>query len=539
MERALAAVFGGVLSSEKASEALTPSRIRIELLSGLTVALALVPEAVAFAFVAGVDPLVGLYAAFIVGLITALIGGRPGMISGATGALAVVMVSLVASHGVEYLFATVVLMGVIQIAAGVLRFGKFIRLVPHPVMLGFVNGLAIVIFLAQLTQFKVPGTAEVSGHGMSGGEWLSGGSLYLMLALVVLTMAIIWIMPRLTKIIPAPLAGIGIVALIVILFDLDVPRVRDMASVAGGLPSFHVPMVPLNMDTFEIILPYAFILAAIGLIESLLTLNLVGDMTGKRGGASQECVAQGVANTVTGFFGGMGGCAMIGQSMINVKSGGRTRIAGIAAALFLLLFILVASRVIELIPLAALVGVMFMVVIGTFAWNSLMILRKVPLSDAFVILLVTAVTVAYDLATAVFVGVIVSALTYAWNNATRIHAHVHTTPEGAKVYKLQGPLFFGSADGFTELFDPASDPSVVIVDFAESRVVDQSALTAIESVASKFEAAGKRLQLRHLSRDCHSLLTKAGSLIVDSDDDPDYQIAVDYGVRVGQLGAGH
>jgi SulP family sulfate permease len=326
---------------------------------------------------------------------------------------------------------------------------------------------------------------------------------------------------------------------VVIGFGIDVPRVGDLASLAGGLPAFAIPMVPFTLDTLVIIFPYALILAAIGLIESLLTLNLVGDITGKRGGASQECVAQGVANTVTGFFGGMGGCAMIGQSMINVKSGGRTRIAGIAAALFLLVFILFASPIIEMIPLAALVGVMFMVVIGTFAWNSLMILRKVPLTDAFVILLVTGVTVAYDLATAVVVGVIVSALAYAWNNATRIRAKTYETPEGAKVYQMQGPLFFGSADGFSELFDVDSDPSLVVVDFADSRVVDQSALTAIEAMASKYEAAGKALQLRHLSRDCHTLLAKAGQLMIDSDDDPDYQLAVDYGVRTGQLGAGH
>ncbi|MEL6100450.1 MAG: SulP family inorganic anion transporter [Pseudomonadota bacterium] len=517
---------------------LTPGQIKTELLSGLTVALALVPEAVAFAFVAGVHPLVGLYAAFLVGLITALIGGRPGMISGATGALAVVMVALVAQHGVEYLFATVVLMGLLQIFAGVMQWGKFIRLVPHPVMLGFVNGLAIVIFLAQLTQFKVPGSVENTGHGMGGGEWLSGGPLYIMLALVAATMAIIWIMPRLTKAIPAPLAGIGVIAGLVIAFGLDVPRVGDLASIEGGLPAFHIPMVPLTWETLEIILPYAIILAAIGLIESLLTLNLVGDLTGQQGGASQECIAQGVSNTVTGFFGGMGGCAMIGQSMINVKSGGRTRIAGVAAALFLLAFIVVGSSVIELIPLAALVGVMFMVVIGTFAWNSLKILRKVPLTDAFVIVLVTVVTVMEDLAVAVVVGVIVSALAYAWNNARRIHAKSYTTPEGAKVYQVQGPLFFGSATGFAELFDVASDPGEVIVDFAESRVVDQSALQAIEAVAQKYDEAGKRVQLRHLSRDCHKLLSKAGHLMVDSDDDPDYQLAVNYGVRTGILG-GH
>jgi SulP family sulfate permease len=525
------------------------SRLRIELLSGLTVALALVPEAVAFAFVAGVNPLVGLYAAFLVGLITALIGGRPGMISGATGALAVVMVALVAQHGVEYLFVTVILMGAIQIFAGVMQWGKFIRLVPHPVMLGFVNGLAIVIFLAQMSQFKVPGTMVDTGHGMSGGEWLSGQPLFLMLALVGATMVIIWVIPRLTKLIPAPLAGIGIVAVVVIATGMDVPRVGDLASIQGGFPMPHMPfgdglglygtaLAPFNLETFYIVLPYAVILAAIGLIESLLTMNLVGDMTNTRGGASQECVAQGIANTVTGFFGGMGGCAMIGQSMINVKSGGRTRVAGIAAAVFLLLFILVGSSLIEQIPLAALVGVMFMVVIGTFAWNSLTILRKVPLIDAFVILLVTVVTVYEDLAVAVVVGVIVSALAYAWNNARRIHAKTYATPEGAKVYQVQGPLFFGSADGFAELFDVRGDPSRVIVDFADSRVVDQSALQAIEAIAGKYEEAGKRIELRHLSRDCHKLLQKAGHLMVDSDDDPDYEVAVNYQVRTGILG-GH
>ncbi|MGB1207986.1 MAG: SulP family inorganic anion transporter, partial [Paracoccaceae bacterium] len=448
----MARYFPSLRSSPEERIALTPTRIRIELLAGLTVALALVPEAVAFAFVAGVHPLVGLYAAFLVGLITAIAGGRPGMISGATGALAVVMVALVAEHGVEYLFATVVLMGILQVMAGVLRWGKFIRLVPHPVMLGFVNGLAIVIFLAQMTQFKVPGTAEVGGHGASGGDWLTGLPLFMMLGLTGLTMAIIWLMPRVSRVVPAPLAGIAIVAAIVIGFGLDVPRVGDMASIQGGLPNFHIPSVPLNLETLEIILPYAVILAAIGLIESLLTLNLVGEMTNRRGGASQECVAQGASNIVTGFFGGMGGCAMIGQSMINVKSGARTRLSGIFAALFLLAFILWGSQLIELIPLAALVGVMFMVVIGTFAWNSLKILRRVPLTDAFVIVLVTVVTVLEDLAVAVVVGVIVSALAYAWNNARRIHATTResVTEKGAKVYEIHGPLFFGSSDGFAE-----------------------------------------------------------------------------------------
>ncbi|MBQ58256.1 sodium-independent anion transporter [bacterium] len=522
-----------------AGEPITIGRIRIEILAGLTVALALVPEAVAFAFVAGVHPLVGLYAAFIVGLITALIGARPGMISGATGALAVVMVALVAQHGVEYLFATVVLMGVIQIIVGAMRWGKFIRLVPHPVMLGFVNGLAIVIFMAQLSQFKVPGSLTNTGHGLSGGEWLAGVPMIIMIFLVLLTMIIVWGVPKITKTIPAPLAGIAIVAFIVIAFGIDVPRVGDLASIEGGFPSFHIPIVPINLQTFQIILPYAIILAAIGLIESLLTMNLVGDITNKRGGASQESIAQGIANMVTGFFGGMGGCAMIGQSMINVKSGGRTRISGIVAALFLLAFIVLASPLIEQIPLAALVGVMFMVVIGTFAWNSFKIMRKVPFTDAFVIILVTVVTVMTDLAIAVVVGVIVSALAYTWQNALRIHANRVIEKDGTKVYKIRGPLFFGSSEGFIELFSPHDDPKKVVVDFVDSRVADQSALQAIEAVAAKYETAGKRIQLRHLSRDCHYLLNKAGHLIVDSDDDPDYQIAVDYGVRTGILADGH
>jgi SulP family sulfate permease len=479
----LAALAGRLPFADRDTNAralLNPARIKTELLSGLTVALALVPEAVAFAFVAGVHPLVGLYAAFIVGLITSVLGGRPGMISGATGALAVVMVSLVATHGVEYLFATVVLMGILQVLSGIFRLGKFIRLVPHPVMLGFVNGLAIVIFLAQLTQFKTPG-ADGATH------WMTGWPLVMMLGLVAATMAIIWVMPKFTRAIPAPLAGIGIVAAVVIAFGIDVPRVGDLASIQGGLPLFHIPTVPLTLETLEVIVPYAVILAAIGLIESLLTLNLVGEITGQRGGASKECIAQGTANVVTGFFGGMGGCAMIGQSMINVKSGGRTRLSGIAAALFLLAFILVGSPLIERIPLAALVGVMFMVVIGTFAWQTLKIMRRIPRTDAMVIVLVTVVTVVSDLAVAVVVGVIVSALAYAWNNASRIHARSHITPEGAKVYQIEGPLFFGSTDGFAELFDPAGDPETVVVDFMNSRVVDQSALQAIEDLATKYE----------------------------------------------------
>ena len=533
----------------------TPNVIKTELLAGLTVALALVPEAVAFAIIAKVPALVGLYAAFIVGLITAVFGGRPGMISGATGALAVVMVGLVAQHGVEMLFATVVVMGVMQLAAGIFKFGKFIRLVPHPVMLGFVNGLAIVIFLAQLSQFQPQPTPEElaaaleaakhsGGHGAGfswSGPWLPAGDIALMLGLIALTMVIIWGLPKITKAIPAPLAGIGIVAAIVIFGGIDTPVVSDLGSIKGGLPEFSIPNVPLTFETLQIILPYAFILSAIGLIESLLTLNLVGEMTGKRGGASQECLAQGSANFVTGFFGGMGGCAMIGQSMINVKSGGRTRLSATFASLCLLGFILFGSGLIEQIPLAALVGVMFMVVIGTFAWRSLMIMRKIPKIDAFVIILVTAVTVQYDLAVAVIVGVIVSALAYAWNNATRIRVIERDsirTP-GAHVYEIEGPLFFGSAEGFAELFHPLEDPDVVIIDFMRSRVVDQSALQALEDLAAKYEAVGKTLRLRHLSPDCHKLLQRAGQLIIDSDDDPDYQIAADYDVRTGIFGAGH
>ena len=503
----------------------------VDLLSGLTVALALVPEAVAFSFVAGVAPLVGLYAAFFVGLITALIGGRPGMISGATGALAVVMVSLVSQHGVEYLFATVVLMGILQLIAGFLRWGKFIRMVPHPVMLGFVNGLAIVIGLAQLEQFK---TISESGEK----TWVSGGELFTTLGLVSLTMALIWFTPRLTKIIPAPLAAIAGISLLVIFFDLDVTRVGDLASLSGQWPQFAIPHVPLTVETLMIILPYALILSAIGLIESLLTLNLVGEMTEQRGGASQECVAQGASNLVTGFFGGMGGCAMIGQSMINVKSGGRTRIAGIAAALFLLVIILAASPMIEQIPIAALVGVMFMVVIGTFAWSSLKTLFKVPRSDALVIIVVTVVTVMADLAIAVVVGVILSALVYAWNAAKQITASTRPSvrEKGALVYEIKGPLFFGSVTSFRELFQIKDDPDVVVIDFAASRVVDQSALQAIEDIAQKYHDAGKEVKLRHLTRDCHQLLTRSGQLMIDSDDDPDYQVAADYGVKLGAFG---
>ncbi|WP_210396688.1 SulP family inorganic anion transporter [Motiliproteus sediminis] len=494
--------------------------LKNDILSGLTVALALVPEAVAFAFVAGVEPLVGLYAAFMVGLITAIAGGRPGMISGATGALAVVMVTLVAEHGVQYLFATVVLMGFLQILAGVLRLGKFIRMVPHPVMLGFVNGLAIVIFLAQLSQFKF-----LDSNGEL--QWMQGSQLYLMLGLVALTMAVIFFLPRLTKAVPASLAAILGVSLLAAGLSLDTRTVGDVASIAGGLPTFAIPAVPFNLETLIIILPYAVILAAIGLIESLLTLTLIDEITETRGRGNRECIGQGTANVVTGFFGGMGGCAMIGQSMININSGGRGRASGITAALALLAFILFASPLIEQIPVAALVGVMFMVVLGTFEWSSFRIMRKIPRADAFVLILVSGVTVATDLAIAVVVGVIVSALVFAWQHAKYIR--VVTSMEGeTKIYRLHGPIFFGSVNNFLGLFDPANDPDDVVIEFQYSRVADHSGLEAIDTLAERYISAGKQLHLRHLSPECRKLLRKAGDLVeVNVIEDPKYHVATD------------
>jgi len=504
-----------------------------DLLSGLTVALALVPEAVAFAFVAGVDPLVGLYAAFMVGLITACIGGRPGMISGVTGALAVVMVSLVADHGVEYLFITVVLMGLLQITAGVLKLGKFIRMVPYPVMLGFVNGLAIVIFLAQLGQFGEVGQAGwLHGTFMQDSivdvAWLQGEQLYMLFGLVLLTMFIIHFLPRLTKALPSSLVAILVVTALVLGLDLNTKVVGDIASISGGLPSFHVPVVPFNLETLFIILPYAFILAAIGLIESLLTLRLIDEITETRGRGNRECIGQGVANTFTGFFGGMGGCAMIGQSMINVNSGGRGRLSGISAAVYLLLFILVGSTLIEQIPLAALIGVMFIVVIGTFEWSSFRIVGKVPRSDALILVTVSAVTVATDLAFAVIVGVIISTLVFAWEHAKFIRIDAREDHKGSTVYAVTGPLFFGSATSFLERFDPKNDNDDVIIDFARSRVADHSALEAIDTLAERYLNAGKKLHLVHLSEECRKLLTKAGNLVeVNVIEDPKYFVAED------------
>ncbi|RTZ59201.1 MAG: sodium-independent anion transporter [Gammaproteobacteria bacterium] len=504
--------------------------VKNDVLSGLTVALALVPEAVAFAFVAGVDPLVGLYGAFLMGIVTAFLGGRPGMISGATGAMAVVMVSLVSQHGVQYLFAAIILTGILQALAGALRLGKFIRLVPYPVMIGFVNGLAIVIFLAQLQQFQTPGT-----NGEM--EWLSGSAMWTMLALVALTMAVIHFLPKLTSAIPASLAAIVGVSLIAILFNLDARSVQDVladmtgnpnASIAGGLPSFHIPAIPLNLETLKIIFPYSLVLAGVGLIESLLTLTLIDEITETRGQGNRECVGQGAANVVNGLFGGMGGCAMIGQSLININSGGRGRLSAIVAALALLGFILFASGLIEQIPVAALVGVMFVVVIGTFEWATFRMIGKAPTADVLISILVAAVTVFYDLAIAVIVGVIVSALVFAWEHAKQIKATVHTEPDGAKIYELSGPLFFGSIQAFHDLFTPREDPDDVVIDFYDSRVADHSALEAIDNLAERYQRAGKKLHLKHLSPECRTLLEKAGSLVeVNVLEDPRYHVADD------------
>jgi SulP family sulfate permease len=513
-----------------------------DILSGLTVALALVPEAVAFAFVAGVDPLVGLYAAFMIGLITSIFGGRPGMISGATGALAVVMVSLVAQGnamgtpseelGLYYLFLTVILMGGIQILAGIFKLGKFVRLIPHPVMMGFVNGLAIVIFISQLGMFK---TSDQGGQ-----VWMQGSTLWTMIGLVALTMAIMFGLPKLTKKLPEALIAILLVSTLVIFGNLEVATVgsfiRDGGGegLKGGLPQIQWALfdkIPLNFETLRFIGPYALILAAIGLIESLMTLNLIDELTETRGNSNRECIAQGSANIVTGFFGGMGGCAMIGQSIINIKGGGRGRLSGIVAALALLAFILFASNLIEQVPIAALVGVMFMVVIGTFAWSSFRIINKIPITDVFVLILVSVITVFFDLAIAVISGVIVSALVFSWENAKRIRARKRINADGVKVYEIWGPLFFGSISAFNQKFDVKNDPEAIEIDFVESRISDHSAIEAIFVLVNKYNKAGKTIKLKHLSQDCKVLLYKSSPLfkdvIIEAIDDPRYHLAED------------
>lgn len=499
-----------------------PVNYRTEVLSGLTVALALIPEAIAFALIAGLHPLTGLYAAFTIGLITSILGGRPGMISGATGAIAVVIVALAASHGVEYIFATVVLAGLMQIAAGVFRLGKFIRLVPHSVMYGFVNGLAIVIFLAQLDQFK--------GLGADGSlQWLTGGSMLMMLALVLLTMLIIWGLPKLTKAVPSSLVAILVVSAIVIGGSLDTKTVGDIASVKGSFPPFHIPKVPFTLVTLQLIFPYALIVAAVGLVESLLTLNLIDEITQTRGRGNKECVAQGAANIVTGFFSGMGGCAMIGQSLINISSGARARLSGIVASVMLLVFIMFGSGLIEQLPMAALTGVMIMVAIGTFEWASLRAFRRMPKSDVIVIVLVTLVTVVlHNLALAVLIGVVISALVFAWENAKRIRARKRIDEHGVKHYEIYGPLFFGSIAAFNEKFDVQHDPAEVVINFSESKIADMSGIEAVDALTRRYHEVGKKIHLSHLSADCRRLLSKADAIIdVNVLEDPTYKVVFD------------
>lgn len=488
---------------------------KTEILSGLTVALALVPEAIAFALIAGLSPLTGLYAAIVMGLVTSILGGRPGMISGATGAVAVVIVALAISHGVEYVFATVVLAGIIQILAGVLKLGKLMRLVPQPVIFGFVNGLAIIIFMAQLDQFKDPS-----------GSWLTGMPLYILLGLVLLTMLIIWGLPKITKVIPASLVAILTVFGLVVAFGINTHTVGDIASIQGGFPPFHLPNVPFTFETLSIIFPYAAIMAAVGLIESLLTLNIVDEITETRGSSNKEAVAQGVANMFSGVFSGMGGCAMIGQSLINISSGARARLSGIVAALALLMFVMFGSGVIEKLPMAALTGVMIMVAIGTFEWASLRTFNRMPKSDVFVIVVVTLVTVFLgNLALAVIVGVIISALVFAWDNAKRIRARKHIDEHGVKHYEIYGPLFFGSVATFNEKFDVLNDPDEVVIDFKESRVSDMSAIEALNKITERYLKVGKKVQLKHLSKDCQRLLKNADKIIdVNVLEDPTYKV---------------
>lgn len=493
--------------------------VRTEVLSGLTVSLALIPEAIAFAMIAGLSPLTGLYAAFSIGLITSIFGGRPGMISGATGAIAVVIVALAKTHGVEYIFATVVFAGAIQVLAGVLKLGKFIRLVPHPVMFGFVNGLAIVIFMSQIDQFKI---ADASGVL----QFMNGGPLMFMIGLVLLTMLIIWGLPKITKAVPSSLMAIVVVSAIVIGFNLDTKTVGDIASIKGGFPPFHIPQVPFTWESIVIIFPYALIVAAVGLVESLLTLNLIDEITETRGRSNKECVAQGAANVVTGFFSGMGGCAMIGQSLINISSGARARLSGIVASVMLLVFIMFGAGLIERLPMAALTGVMIMVAIGTFEWASLKTFKRMPKSDVFVMVLVTMITVLlHNLALAVLIGVIISAIVFAWENALRIRARKYVDDKGIKHYEIYGPLFFGSVSLFNEKFDVLSDPDEVIIDFSESRVTDMSGIEALNKITERYFKVGKKIHLKHLSTDCLKLLKNANEIIdVNVMEDPTYKV---------------
>ena len=488
---------------------------KLEMLSGLTVAMALIPEAVAFALIAGLSPLTGLYAAFVVGLVASIMGGRPGMISGATGAVAVIIAPLALSHGAEYVFAAVIMAGLFQLAAGFLKLGKLMRLVPQPVILGFVNGLAIIIGGSQIGQFKT-----------DSGQWLTGGALLTFSGLVLLSMLIIWGLPKITKAVPGGLAAILAVFGVVTVLGLDTKTVGDLASISGGFPPLHLPELPLDMDMLRIIAPYAIVVAGVGLIESLLTLNIIDEITQTRGRGNRECIAQGSANILSGMFSGMGGCAMIGQSLINVSSGARARLSGIVAASMLLVFIVFGAELIERLPMAALTGLMIMVAIGTFEWASLRTFRRMPTSDVIIMVLVTAVTaLLHNLAFAVLIGVIIAALIFAWDNAVRIRARKHIDEKGWKHYEIYGPLFFGSTTTFSEKFDVNGDPEHVVIDFAESRVADMSALEALNKVTARYAKANKKVHLRHLSKDCLRLLDRADAIIeINHYEDPTYKV---------------
>jgi len=491
---------------------------KTEVLSGLTVAIALIPEAIAFAIIAGLSPLTGLYAAFVVGLITSIFGGRPGMISGATGAVAVVLITLSLSHGPEYIFAAVILAGLLQVVFGVLKLGKLMRLVPHPVIFGFVNGLAIIIFMSQLEQFKD-----------SSGEWLTGSTLYILLGLVLLTMLIIWGLPKITRLIPSSLAAILIVFGVVSVFNLDTRTISDIASIQGGFPPFHIPEVPFTFETLVLIFPYAAIIAGVGLIESLLTLNIIDEITETRGNGNRESLAQGAANIMSGLFSGMGGCAMIGQSLINTSNGARARLSGIVAAVGLLLFIMFGAGLVERLPMAALTGLMIMVSIGTFEWASFKVFNKMPKSDVIVMVVVTLVTAFLkNLALAVIIGVVISALVFAWDNAKRIRARKRIDENGVKYYEIYGPLFFGSTTAFNEKFDVMNDPDEIVIDFKESRVVDMSAIEALNKITQRYLKLGKKVKIKHLSPDCHKLLKNADEIIqVNVIEDPNYKVMMD------------
>jgi SulP family sulfate permease len=455
------------------------------------------------------------------GLITAIFGGRPGLISGGAGATVIVLIALMQSHGLEYVFGAVALAGVIQIIVGLFKLGKFIRLVPHPVMFGFVNGLAVIIFMSQFEQFK-----QVN-DGTS--EWLSGSPLLTMSALVALTIAIILIFPKITKAVPASLVAIIVVFAVVIGFNIDTKQVVDIASVSGSLPPFHIPEIPFTWETFMIILPYGAIMAAVGLTEGLLTLNLVDEITATKGNSNRECLAQGGANIANGFFYGMGGCPMIAQTLVNLSAGSRARLSGIVAALTILLIILVGAPIIELVPMAALTGVMIMVAIGTFEWASFKAFTKMPKADILVMVIVTLITIfLHNLALAVLVGVIISALIFAWESAKRIRARKYVDENGVKHYELFGPLFFGSTTAFAEKFDINNDPNEIIIDFAESRISDMSAIDAVNKITERYAKLGKTVHLKHLSSDCIDLLKNAEAIIdVNILEDPTYKVAVE------------